>query len=95
MRNLEELSIKGTQESSLLQVAKILKSCPKIVKLDFSYTEQTQEELLKALKKENLSINSLANRFRKLISLKLSTTALDCQNDVHQDSWLLIIKLLT
>ena len=95
MENLEQLSIKGTQVSSLQQVAKILQACPKIVNIDFSYTERTVAELLDVLEKNYISVDSLADRLRKLISVKMSTTALDCQNDVHHDPWLLIFKILT
>jgi len=95
MKNLEELSIKGTQVSSLLQVFKILQACPKIVKLDFTYTEQTMDELVNVLKKENISITSLPERFKQLTSLKMSTTAQDCPNCMQHDPWWLIIKILT
>lgn len=95
MQNIEELGIKGTQLSSLQQVAKILLACPKIVKIEFSYTEQTQEELGDVLKKAHLSLESLAERFRQLTALKMSTTVTDWQNDVQNDPWLLLIRLLT
>jgi len=95
MKNLEELSIKGTQVSSLLQVFKILQACPKIVKLDFTYTEQTLDELVNVLKKENLSINSLPEGFKQLTSLKMSTSTQDCHNCIKHDPWRLIIKILT
>jgi len=73
MKNLEELSIKGTRVSSLHQVAQILQACTKVVKLDFTYTEQTVDELLEGLKKDNISIESLAEKFGQLSGLEMST----------------------
>ena len=94
MPNLEDLSIKGTQVCTVRQVAKILQSCPKIRKLDFTYTEKTLEEVTDGLKKENISLNSLTAGFQKLTSLKLATTLPDPQHENLQDPWLFIIKIL-
>jgi len=96
MENLEELSIKGTQVCTVHQVAKILQSCPKIKKLESTYTEKSHEEIEKGLKEENISLtlDSLTAGFQKLTSLKLSTTVPDPQRDVSKDPWLLIIKML-
>lgn len=77
------------------QVAKILQSCPKITKLEFTYTEKSQQEIENGLKKDNISFNSLTAAFQKLTSLKLSTTVLDPKHDVYiSDPWLLMIKIL-
>ena len=95
MKNLEELHIKGTQVCTVHQVAKILQSCPKIKKLEFTYTEKSQEEIADGLKKENISLESLTAGFQQLTSLKLSTTVPDPQHDVFKDPWLLLIKMLT
>jgi len=94
MENLEDLSIKGTQVCTVRQVAKILKSCPKITKLDFTYTEKTQEEIAAGLKQENISLEFLTAGFQKLKGLKLSTTVSGPNHDVMNDPWLLIIKML-
>jgi len=94
MENLEELSIKDTQVCTVHQVAKILQSCPKIKKLEFTYTEKTQEEIASGLKKENISLDSLTAAFQKLTSLKMSTTVPDQQYDIYKDPWLLLIKIL-
>ena len=91
---LEELSIKGTQVCTVVQVAKILQSCPKMKKLDFTYTEKSQEEILSGLEKENISLESFATSFKKLTGLKLSTTVPDRKHDVFKDPWLVIIKML-
>ena len=77
MPKLEDLSIKGTQVCTVRQVAKILQACPNIRKLDFTYTEKTQEDIADGLKKENISDDCLVSRFRKLTTLKLSTTVAD------------------
>ncbi len=77
MENLEELSIKGIQVCTVHQVAKILQSCPKIRKLEFTYTEKSHDEIEFGLKKANISLDSLAAGFQKLTSLKLSTTVPD------------------
>jgi len=94
MPMLEELSIKGTQVCTVVQVVKILQSCPKIQKLDFTYTEKSQEEILSGLEIESISLESFATSFQKLTSLKLSTTVPDRKHDVFKDPWLLIIKML-
>jgi len=94
MPNLEELSIKGTQVCTVREVAKILQSCPKMRKLDFTYSEKTQEEIADGLKQENISFNSLAAGFQKLTSLKIATTVQDDAIRVR-DPFLLIVKLLT
>jgi len=93
MSNLEELSIKGTQVCTVRQVAKILQACPKIKKMDFTFTEKTQEEIgdgLKSFVNDNLSIDC----FKKLTSLKLSTTVTASQLDGPTDPWILIIIIL-
>jgi len=92
---LEELSIKSTQVCSVGQVAKILQACPEVVTLDFTYTEKTQEEIWTGLKKEKISVDSLVASFKKLTILKLSTTVADYENNIFNDPWLLVIKLLT
>ncbi len=94
MPMLEELSIKGTQVCTVREVAKILQSCPKMRKLDFTYSEKTQEEIADGLKQENISFNSLAAGFQKLTSLKIATTVQDDAIRVR-DPFLLIVKLLT
>jgi len=92
---LEELHIKGTQVCTVVQVAKILQSCPKIQKLDFTYTEKSQEEILSGLEKESISLESFATSFEKLTSLKLSTTVPNPKQDAFKDDpWLLVIKIL-
>ena len=91
---LEELNIKGTQVCSVVQVGRILQSCPKIQKLDFTYTEKSQEEILSGLEKESISLESFATSFQKLTSLKLSTTAPNPKHDEFKDPWLLVIKIL-
>jgi len=95
MPNLEELSIKGTKVCTFRQVAKILKACPKVVKLDFTYTEQKVEEIWSSLKMEEISRDDLVAGFQKLTELKLSTIALDSKNDILNDPWYLIINILT
>ena len=98
MENLEELHIKGTQVCTVHQVAKILQSCSKIKKLEFTYSEKSQEEIADGLKKENISLQSLTAGFQKLTGLKLSTTVRDPPHDifdVFKDPWLLLIKMLT
>ncbi len=66
MPELKELSIKGTQVCTVHQVAKVLQHCPKILKLDFTFTEKTVEEISNGLKKENISLDSLTKSFQKL-----------------------------
>jgi len=97
MKKVEELGVKGTQVCTIHQVAKILQSCPMIKKLDFTYTEKTQEEIADGLKEENISLDSLTESFQKLTSLKMSTTVRtvpDPQQDVFNDPWLVILKIL-
>lgn len=94
MPHLVELSIKGTKICMIPQVAKILQSCPKIRKLDFSYAEKTMEEIEDGLKKANISHDILATGFQNLESLKISTTTLDPRHDSYQDPWLLVIEIL-
>jgi len=69
-----------------------------IKKLDFTYTEKTQEEIADGLKEENISLDSLTESFQKLTSLKMSTTVIgtvpDPQQDVFNDPWLLIVRIL-
>jgi len=95
MPNLEDLSIKGTQVCTFRQVAKILKACPKVVKLDLTYTEKTIEEIWSGLKMEEISRDDLIAGFQNLIRLKMSTVALDAKNDILNDPWYLIINILT
>ena len=45
MPNLHDLSIRGTQVCTICQVAKLLKANPKILKLDFTYTEKTVKDI--------------------------------------------------
>jgi len=102
MPQLEELSIKGTQVCTIRQVAKIMQACPHIVKLDFTYTEKTQQEIWDGLKEEKILLDSFVAGFQKLTSLKMSTTVLDSNDDLlddddpwEDDPWVLIIKILT
>ncbi len=94
MPNLEDLSIKGTQVCTVRKVAKIMQSCPKIKKLDFTYTEKTQDELYKYddLKGPEEGEYLSADGFQRLTSLKLSTTVHEF--DGQKDPWILIISLL-
>ena len=96
MPNLEELCIKGTQVCTFPQVAKLLKTCLKVLMLDFTYTEKKEEEIWSSLLKEDdVSRDDLIAGFRKLTRLKMSTTALDAKNDILNDPWHLRIKILT
>jgi len=106
MPNLEELSIKGTQVCTILQVAKIMQACPHIVKLDFTYTaEKTQQEIWDGLKEENIPLDSFIAGFQKLTSLKMSTTVLGSDNYGfmwrnnlsywEDDPWLYLIEIMT
>jgi len=89
MPNLEQLSIKGTQVCTICQVVKILHSCQKITKLDFTFTEKTQEELMDNLEKgTHLSVAC----FKRLTSLKLSVTVREF--DGWKDPWLPIMIIL-
>ena len=97
MPNLEDLSIKGTQVCTFRQVAKILIACPKVVKLDFTYTEQKEEEIWSGLSKEEEDVlrEDLVAGFRKLTRLNMSTVAFDAKDDILNDPWYLIINILT
>lgn len=95
MPKLEELSIKGTKLCTVRQLAKVLQACPKVVKVDFFYTEKTQEEIWDGMEKDSLSADSLAASFSRFKTLKMSTTALGTQNNCINYPWLLIIKMLT
>jgi len=100
MPMLEELSIKGTQVCTICQVAKILKANPKIVKLDFTYTEKTTNDvLLEGSMKETDSTTEpsayLDSCFQKLTSLKMSTTVLGAKNNFFEDPWRLVLFILT
>lgn len=94
MPKLEEMSIKGTQVCTIRQVAKILQTCLKIKKVDFTYTEKTVEEFEDGLTMENISLDSMTAGFQRLTSIKLATTVPDPQHDVFKDPWHLIIKIL-
>ncbi len=72
-----------------------MKACPKVVKLDFTYTEQKVEEIWSSLEMEEISRDDLIAGFRKLTQLKISTVALDAKNDILNDPWYLIINILT
>ena len=93
MPELKELSIKGTQVCTVHQVAKVLQHCPKILKLDFTFTEKTVEEIANGLKKENISLDSLTKSFQKLTSLRISTTTVP-DLDPYKDPWFIIITKL-
>jgi len=97
MPNLEELSIKGTKVCTFRHVGKILKACPKVVKLDFTYTEQKERDIWSGLLKEERDVlrEDLVAGFRKLTRLIMSTVALNAKNDILNDPWYLIIEILT
>ena len=96
MPNLEDLSIKGTQVCTFCHVARIMKACPKVLKLDFSYTEQKVDDIWSGLlKEEGISPDDLFSGFRKLTRLKMSTVARDAKNDIVNDPWFLIINILS
>ena len=99
---LEELSIKGTQVCTISQVAKILIANPKIVKLDFTYTEKTVNDVWEGLSEKTTPPTGnnpfgayLDSCFQRLTSLKMSTTVLDAKNNVVEDPWHLVIYILT
>jgi len=92
MENLEELSIKGTKVS-LPHLARIFELCPKITKLDFTCHELKWEEIQKIVVEKNHSIDYIIQGFKKLTSLKVSTTILDAR-DYLNDPWLIIIRML-
>jgi len=73
------------------------KTCPKVVKLDFTYTEQKEREIWSGLLKEEEDVlrGDLFAGFRKLTRLKMSTVALDSKNDILNDPWYLTIEILT
>jgi len=87
MKNLLDLSINGTKVS-LPQLAKLLKTCQKITKLDFSYTHKMGEE-----NKKQLSTPTAVKAFKKLTFLKISTSVLNAR-DYSNDPWVFIIKIL-
>jgi len=93
MENLEELSIKGTK-ISLPHLARIFELCPKITQLDFTCYEIKWEDIQKAVMEQNHSIDSIIQGFKKLTSLKVSTSILDAR-DYLNDPWLIITRMLS
>jgi len=92
MKNLEELSIKGTKVS-LLHLARIFELCPKITKLDFTCYELKWGLVQDALEKQKHSSESILQGFKKLTSLKVSTRILDARDYVN-DPWIIITRML-
>lgn len=90
LQNLQDLSIKDTK-ISLLHLARMLKTCSKITKLDFSY--QHEEGFVKTLVEHPLSAPSVIGAFNRLTHLKVTTCVLDAK-DFLNDPWIFIIKLL-
>ena len=102
MPMLEELSIKGTQVCTISQVAKILIANPNIVKLDFTYTEKTVNDVWEGLSEKTTPPTGsspfgayLDSCFKRLTSLKMSTTVLDAKNNFFEDPWRLVLYILT
>ena len=90
MKNLEELYVKDTQ-ISFPHLAKVFGACKKITKLDFSYREKNWEDVKENLLEKN--VVSIAEGFKKLTGLKITTCSLDAR-DYLNDPWLLIIRIL-
>jgi len=88
MVNLEELIIKGTK-MSLPHLAPVFRSCKKIVKLDFNFLEKKWEEI-----QDVVNLDSIIQGFKKLITLKMSTSFDEIRAYVN-DPWVLIIRMLT
>jgi len=87
MKYLLELNINGTKVS-LPELAKLLKICQKITKLDFSYTHKMGEE-----NQNEISTQDAIKAFKKLTFLKISTSVLNAR-DYSNDPWVFIIKIL-
>lgn len=95
MTNLHELGLKNTQLSSVPLLAKVLKTCDKIRKLDFGCTEATLRDVKAGLEREKLSLEAFVASFRKLTHLKLSVTVRGTNFSLlATDPWVLIIQLL-
>ena len=88
LKNLNDLSIKDTK-ISLSQLARVLETCQKIVRLDFSYKHK--EGFLKALVEHPLS--SVIEAFKRVTHLKITTSVLDAK-DYLNDPWIFITNLL-
>ena len=76
---------------SFPHLAKVFGACKKITKLDFSYREKNWEDVKENLLEEN--VVSIAEGFKKLTGLKITTCSLDAR-DYLNDPWLLIIRIL-
>lgn len=94
MTNLQELGIKNTHLTSFSQLVKVLKCCPEIKHLDFTYTESTMEDIRTGLKREDLSFDTLVSSFQKLITMKISTAVQGCSYSIATDPWLLMVQIL-
>lgn len=88
MVNLEELIIKGTK-MSLPHLAPVFGSCKKIIKLDFNFLEKKWEEIQVVV-----NLDTIIQGFKKLITLKMSTSIEEIRAYVN-DPWVLIIRMLT
>jgi len=88
MANLEDLGISDTKVS-FPQLARVLDTCRKITKLDFSYHH------LPGMDNSNnqFATTSVKEAFKRLTSLKISTAVLDAV-DYENDPWVFIIKML-
>lgn len=93
MINLEDLDINGT-ETSLKELAQILKACPKITKLNFSYEhKEGHQENESEILGEISSAAAIKEVFKKLTSLKVTTSVMDPKEYVN-DPWFFIFKML-
>lgn len=91
MENLEELAIKDTKVSLLLSdLARMMRHCKKIKKLDFSFL--FKESKCKAISHEDAV--TIKQGFKKLTCLKVSTCVpmVDDLNGPHK--WMLIFNML-
>ena len=58
LEKLEELSVRGTKVS-LPHLSRVLKSCPKLTKLDFNLLERNWEEVQAAVSKAELGVGKM------------------------------------
>ena len=92
LENLQELGVKDTQVT-FSHLAKVLRTCQKITKLEISYREQNWYELKRSLTEENNMMDAIIYGFKKLTCLKIATCFHDAR-DYLNDPWLLIIRIL-
>ena len=95
MKQLKELSVNDTKVS-LPILAKILNTCLEVTKLDFSFRFEGDWKNLQDYGVKKVILDSMAQNFKRITCLKVSTCVLDARDykQYNHDPWIPILLFL-